>query len=64
MPPLEAPAAKERQSTLNNEETASGKFPEASKGETRNKVGESVGVLMVMLGGEVRKNPVEIYHRV
>lgn len=40
--PVEKEAAKERQATLNN--TASGNFPEAGRGQTRDKLAAFTGV--------------------
>lgn len=45
---IEAPAAKERQSTLSNQETASGNFPEASKGDTCDKIVPPAGDMPYM----------------
>jgi len=40
---VETAAARERQATLNNAETAPGNFPEASKGEARKKAAKATG---------------------
>jgi len=40
---VETAAARERQATLNNAETAPGNFPEASKGEAREKAAKATG---------------------